>query len=156
MCFMLPSVPISQNVPQITIVLSRLNRAFHDKTAGRQSAPKKGLITNLYSPLLGAQMSYRMRRNTKNNHFRSCKNPPYLLQLSLLAVLHVLPLSKYLQARKMRKIAPNYKLQYMGRLNPALKMSHVLLDFLFLHEPLNPSWNNYLRSCNRLDHQIAT
>ena len=63
-CFMLPSVPTPQNVPQITIVSSRLNKAFHDKTAGHQSAPKKGLITNLNSPLLGAQMSYRMRRTT--------------------------------------------------------------------------------------------
>ena len=109
---MLPSVPTPQNVLQITIVLSKLNKAFHDKTAGRQSAPKKGLITNLYSLLLGAQMSYRMRRNAKNNHFPSCKNPPYLLQLSLLAVLHVLPLSKYLQAQKMRKIAPNVAPNY--------------------------------------------
>ena len=27
--------------------------------------------------------------------------------------------------------------------------------FFFLHELLNPRWNNYLTSCNRLDHQIA-
>ena len=74
---MLPSVPTPQNVPQITIVLSKLNKASHDKTGGRQSALKKGLITNLYSLLLGAQMSYRMRRNAKNNHFPSCKNPRY-------------------------------------------------------------------------------
>ena len=42
-----------QNVLQIMIGLSKLNKAFHDKTAGRQPAPEKGLITNLYSLLLG-------------------------------------------------------------------------------------------------------
>ena len=71
---------------------------------------KKGL-----SRIYIAQMSYRMRRNAKNNHFPSCKNPPYLHQLSLLAVLHVLPLSKYLQAQKNAKNSAKLQIVIYGK-----------------------------------------
>ena len=60
-----------------------------------------------------------MRRTTT---FHRAKIHHILPQLSLLAVLHVLPLSKYLQAQKMRKIAPNYK--WYGKNNSLIKFQH--------------------------------
>ena len=94
MCFMLLSVPTPQNFLQITIFLGKLNEAFHDKIAGRQSEPKN-LAFSLVDVIFIWDREHPLGcegTETENNHFSSHPNPPWFFQLSSPALLCFLPL----------------------------------------------------------------
>ena len=72
MCFMLPSVPTPQNFRQITVVSSKLNKAFQDKTGGRNQYRKRASSqTDIHVAFLWAHecaVGYEETRRTTTVH----------------------------------------------------------------------------------------
>ena len=109
----------------ITTFLGKLNKAFHDKIAGRQSEPKKRAFS-LMDVISLWDREHPLGCEGKSNPFSSHSKIPCLFQLSSPAFSCFLPL---FQISSDSKVPEKSRMANLLKKNSNLEMCDILLDF---------------------------